>query len=258
LAGTNSRDFTSKEFFRIMEVAMVDNPNAGQKQQQELKEEELELKFRVTRSEDLDLLASALKAAHVATARQVNTFFDSDAFDLDKNKYTVRLRKENGVFELGAKSPETKGGGGIQTQKDEPKIKSLSADIAKAILAGSDDPLDVLIKVKGESGTLASIRKLLGKKRLRKIGSFVNYRETVSAPLPCVGNQKVEMDTSIFPGNIVHYEIELEIPLELKKCVQEVEAALKALLVHTGIPIKDDPPSKAMRFFKSVKGEAID
>lgn len=237
-----------------MEVTMADTRIAPQEAGKEL-----ELKFRLTRAEDLDLVISAMSAVHVTTARQVNMFFDSDALDLDKEKYTVRLRMENGAFELGAKSPEIKGPEGIRSEKEEQEHKPLSPEHAEAILQGRADPLDVLVKVRPQAAALANrIRSVLGAKKLRKVGSFVNFRETVKAKLSDIGEQKLEMDTSIFPGNVVHYEIELEIPGHRANLAAEIEKMMKEVLARTGISYKTNPPSKAKRFFKLVRGEPLE
>ncbi len=154
-------------------------------------------------------MAHASSASHIKTARQVNLFFDTPEIDLDQNKFTVRIRKEDRKFELGAKSP---GGQGISSQIDEQEVL-VEGGLAEEILEGKTNPLDALLAKKPESAELVkSIRKLIGNKRLEKIGGFVNFRETLRAVLEGVGTQQLEMDTTIFQNGLVNYEIEVEVP----------------------------------------------
>ena len=107
-----------------------------------------ELKFRVSSPEDLDKIAQASAAKHSMTARQVNVFFDTDALDLNKERYTVRLRRENDIYELGAKSPGITDAQGIKTEIDEQEERPFEPQLARKILEGEADPLDTLVKVR--------------------------------------------------------------------------------------------------------------
>jgi uncharacterized protein YjbK len=215
--------------------------------------EEIELKYCVKAPDDFDKLAKAAKA-HIKTVRQVNTFFDSDGLDLNSARFTVRLRKEDAMFILGAKSPELKDQSGRQTNRDEKEVP-LESEVAQEILEGKADPLQVLLVGNPEAQPLVErIRQILRGKKLRNAGFFVTFRQTYLADLPKVGNQELELDTVIFPGNIVHYEIEAEVPKKKEHLAKTVDEEIQKLLSRAGVA-HESGPSKARRFFNIVGGK---
>lgn len=225
----------------------------------ELKHErskELELKYIVNHWDDLETIAAALAATHKKTARQVNTFFDTADFYLNNYKYSIRLRKEEGTHMLTAKSPALEALGGVMTEREEQEVR-IEQHLARNILEGNLDPLDVLFKKNQRAEPLVTqIRQFIAGKRLVKAGAFLNFRETFLIQFDHVGEQEIEMDTVIFPGNVVQFEIEIEISPEKNNNASAISKAMDDVFNRTGISPRSGP-SKAKRFFNAIQGKSI-
>lgn len=227
--------------------------NQGLKHEQN---KELELKYIVKHWDDLDKIAGALAATHKRTARQVNTFFDTAEFYLNNNKYSIRLRKEEGTYMLTVKGPALKTLDGVMTEREEQEVR-VEQDLAMHILEGNLDPLDVLLRKNQEAESLAiQIRKLISGKKLMKAGAFINFRETFIIQLDHVGEQEIEMDTVIFPGNMVQFEIEVEISPGENNHANAISKAMANAFERTGV-LPSSGPSKAKRFFDAIQGKTL-
>jgi uncharacterized protein YjbK len=216
--------------------------------------EEIEYKYRVSKPDDLDKVIMAAAAQQVKTVRQVNAFFDTQQHNLNGKKITVRLRKENESFILGAKGQAVPDLSGRQTRKEEWEAQ-IEPDVAEAMLQGKEDPLKILAQKQPCAEALVkSIREELADKKLQYVGFFVSFRQKVQTNIPDLGELNIELDTSIFQGDLVHYEIEVEVPSQHKDHPQKIDEAMKQILKRAGVEGRTGPP-KAKRFFNLLEGK---
>ncbi len=223
------------------------------------KGKETEFKFRVDNQGDLDAVAKASSATGAQAVHQENHFFDTKERLLDKNKYVLRLRQEDSTFFLTAKGPSSSHQHGALTAKAETE-REINLAQATTIRDGRQSALKVLAEMPlepDEKPLVDQMTKLLGATPLVHAGSFSNDRSRLTVPLQ-VGGQNVpvilELDRTTFPGAVVHYEIEVEVPSTVD--ADGLGQALTALFERAQVKTRNGP-GKAKRFFAAMRGEKI-
>ncbi len=215
--------------------------------------EEFEFKFRVVDHAALDRLRAAVTGTGPPAppaVRQVNHFFDTPTRELGATHRILRLREEADRFLLTAKGP------GSRRCDDALAVKAEEEDViergeAHAILAGTISPLDLLIERQGTPvpPLLTVMRELVGGRSLAEMGSFTNERQRVGPVVLDTEGGPVdvvfELDRSCFPGDVVHFEIEVEVP---PTAADACRPALLELLARADVAWRPSS-SKARRFF---------
>ena len=212
---------------------------------------EVELKLLVDGPEALRAVAAAAarRGARAGPARrQENHFFDARDGRLRRADHTLRLRAEEGRFELCAKGPAEAGGDAELHVRAEAEAE-VDAGLARRVLAGEVSILDALERALARpSALLARIRAVLGGAALEHAGSFENER-TVVGPLRADGAElALELDRTRFPGGRVDCEVELELPASAARAGR---ALLAELMAESGV-LGRPAPSKAARFFEAL------
>ena len=96
---------------------------------------------------------------------------------------------------------------------------------------------------------LATLRSLAGESALAPAGCFKNRRTRVG-PLEVEGQPLfLELDRTEFPGDLVHCEVELEVPAGLERAAGDLLEKLLAEARVEGAPAE----SKAARFFRAAR-----
>jgi uncharacterized protein YjbK len=223
--------------------------------------EEFEFKFRVESGDDLDRLIAAVARGSTevpSPVTQVNHFFDTPDGSLRRGRMALRLREESGRFFLTAKGPERcRSEGDPLTVKAEEEVV-VTANEARAILAGREYPLALLGERLGapRPPLLEAMHTAVGPASLREVGAFRNERRRVG-PVPLSTKAGVldvvfELDRTEFPpaGDLdeLHFEIEVELPGERAEICRD---ALLELLAGAGIAWRHST-SKARRLFERL------
>ncbi len=220
---------------------------------------ETEFKRRVDSERDLEAVAAAAGDGPRATARQENHFFDTADRVLAAAGWALRLRDEDGRFFLTAKGPKgaARTDVGAVELAARPEVEAeVPAELARAILDGRAAPLAALSEAAG--GGLDGLLAAVGDAPLSHVGSFRN-RRTRLGPVALEGEGGtvevvLELDRTEFPGDVVHWEVEVEVDPDRAPAVG---AALEALFRRAGVSGRS-APSKAKRFFRALAGEALD
>lgn len=209
-----------------------------------------ELKWRVD-EKALPALRHLASGPAGATLHQVNHVLDTQEHALQDAKYALRLRQENGRAVLTVKGPPT---GKATLLEHADKDLLISAVTAEQVLSGETSPVEILERdpanTEGHRRLLGELKALLRGRPVRLVGTFRNER----APLPLtltVGGRSLaltlELDRTVFPGEVVHHELEVELPDDAD--APAVEEALRARL--GGIEIGPSTP-KIKRFYEIV------
>ena len=209
--------------------------------------QEIELKLFVDDGAALDAVAKASGGRVQPPVRQTNHFFDTESRALRGKKMALRLRDEDGHFFVtvkGGSSDQKIAGASLSVRPEEEiEIEPLRA---AEMLSGTRSPLDAFGAQPPGLITLAAER--IGTAPLQYLGAFENERTRVDVHLG-EADVVLELDRTKFPGDVVHYEVELEVPAGVDAAA--MGAALEALLVKAGV--RGRPASgKASRFFSIV------
>ena len=210
---------------------------------------EIEFKFKLDGPGDFQTLARALGHAGElpAAVRQTNRFADTAGRELAASELVLRLREEGGRQIVTAKGPTFESSGdGTLTRKAEEEVV-----LGEGIVEPSPaEVLRALVDARGGTPLVERLVAVLEGQELRWIGEFVNDRRKLG-PVLLPGTEVevvFELDTTSFPGDVLEYEAEVELPAE---SVEAAEAALIALFDGAGLP-RQSAPSKAKRFFARV------
>jgi len=230
----------------------------------EPKPTEIEIKYRLESAKSLLAVETALgiqsSTQRRQVLRQVNYFFDTKDFLLKKANLALRLRQENEQFILCAKGTATNG---PKTPKSAATRFEYEEKISKALamqmLADKVSPVQKLEeqtdKLDPASKTrlflLGRIGEVAKQKSLRVVGSFTNIRTC----LPIRVNGQVltlELDETTFPGHVIHYEVELELPQDSDH--ELAERVLCKLFDKAGVKYSPSE-GKSDRLFKMLKAQ---
>jgi uncharacterized protein YjbK len=159
------------------------------------------------------------------------------------------------MYTLTAKGPSQKNASGALAVRQEEEVE-LSGDEARSLLEGRRSPLDLLEDVlASRTGIelLLRLRGATGAEALGYVGCFENLRTRVHADLPISAGRLpvvLELDETSFPGNLIEYEVEVELGPETD--AGQAEAALRALFATAGV---EGTPArgKASRFFEALE-----
>ncbi len=103
---------------------------------------------------------------------------------------------------------------------------------------------------------LATMRSIAGAAPVRHVGAFQNERARLDVALGVEGRTvpvTFELDRTTFPGDQVHYEVEVEIA---GADAAAVGRALRDVFAKAGVAWREGP-SKASRFFDAAAGKPI-
>jgi len=216
---------------------------------------EVEFKFRVDGPEAFEALARAAGSKPSAAVLQTNHFFDTPGRALAGRRHTLRLREEDGRFLLTAKGPGERAGALTSRAEEEVEVPKPEAE---SILVGGRSPLAAL-EARADPRArelLATMRAIVGATPLRHAGAFQNERARLAVALGAAGRTipvTFELDRTTFPGDQVHYEVEVEIA---GTDAAAVERALHDFFATANVTWREGP-SKARRFFDAVAGRPI-
>lgn len=183
--------------------------------------------------------------------RQVNHFFDTDDERLAQARWALRLREEDGTFQLTVKGPAENVGEDTARRIEIERI--VSSDDAASILEGAIDPLLVLRAQldPSERTHLSEVEAVRGDKTLVPTGHFENVRRTRRARLPSGHAIVVEIDATTFPNGRVDYEVEIELASEV--LARDAEAWLDRLTAELGIETR--PATTKLARFRAAQRE---
>jgi len=216
---------------------------------------EVEFKFRVEGPAAFEALARAAGARPSAPIVQTNHFFDTPARALNSRRHTLRLREEAGRFLLTAKGPGERAGALSSRAEEEVEVPKPEAE---SIVVGARSPLAAL-EARADPRArelLATMRSIAGTTPLRHVGAFQNERARLDVTLSIASHTipvTFEMDRTTFPGDQVHYEVEVEIAAT---DAAAVEHALRDFFAKANVAWRE-APSKARRFFDAAAGKPI-
>ncbi|MGH7788547.1 MAG: CYTH domain-containing protein [Candidatus Binatia bacterium] len=213
--------------------------------------DEIELKRRLIGAGAADKLVAVLGPVAVLK-RQINHVFDTEDRRLNQQRYSVRLRLEDGTPVVTAKGPSR--GVGAHTSSRTEAEAEIESTLADEILAGRGDPVAGL-RERETDRAYDELWRGLDQARdgrpLRAVGHFENQRRTVPVVLPSGLALTVEVDRTRFPDGRVDDEIEIEVPSD--DVVSEVEAWLDERAAAAGVTIGPSR-SKVGRFFAALRG----
>lgn len=221
---------------------------------------EVELKLRVTDTADLIRIAIASGGRPEPTANQTNAFFDTTDRALGTKGLVVRVREERvgakTSWFVTAKGPGQRNGSLTDVVEEEVEV---DAARARAYLDGRADPITALEGGPPSRDTLvANLRTALGGRSAGLLGKFQNERTRVPVELEADGvrfRAVLELDRTMFPGDQVHHEVEMEVPGHVKPDL--ASRAFHELFRRAGV-VGRVSAGKARRFFAALRGERLD
>lgn len=219
--------------------------------------EEIELKLAVDDDAALAAISSAAGGRRDAPVLQENTFFDTASLSLDEARFTVRVRREDGIDRVTFKGPsEPRGSGGALSSRVEEEW-IVSSGEAELMLAGELDPLYWLHERQdlqpAQRAFAERLKTLAGEAALVPVATFHNERQRVHAELDVGGGSRpvtLELDRTSFPDGSAAAEIELE--LEPGADAKAFELALRLLCERAAVK-PTTTTSKAARVFAWVR-----
>jgi uncharacterized protein YjbK len=181
---------------------------------------EIELKYRLASKDDFILFGHFLDAYATGPKimlRQENFYFDSSSLSLKRNGMSLRLRRQNNEYIIGAKQS--------LSQKKSRKYLSMRLEyegpisniVAKLIHDGYLSPADAFSSLPSvtpeDTATKRALQKIMKKTArggLQLIGSFLNER--VALPIELLGQGMIiELDHATYPKAIEIFEVEVEL-----------------------------------------------
>jgi hypothetical protein len=220
---------------------------------------EVELKLRVEDLAALMTIAIAAGGKPEPTARQENAFYDTPDRALGADGLVLRLRAETvrkkTRWFITGKGPGTRAGSLTSVREEEIEI---DAATSKSIKTGED--MLALLEKDGAPSRKAianAMRRAASGKEMVRIGSFINERTRLPVTLT-EGSVRfdavLELDRTLFPGDQVHHEVEMEVPEGVDPDV--ASRAFEALFKRAGVNGRVSA-GKARRFFAALRGESI-
>jgi uncharacterized protein YjbK len=186
-----------------------------------------------------------------AVLMQANEFLDTADDVLRRHRCALRLRDEDGRWELALKGPALATVDPALTARIEEQC-ALDAAAAAAIREGARSPLESLRAVHTASELVRRACELVAARPLSIRGRFTNERLRLEpAHLAEPWDLCLELDRTTFPGGRVDHELEVE--LDDPSRATRVLGALRTLFRETGIawtPAR----SKAERLFRMIDG----
>lgn len=200
---------------------------------------EIEYKLQVRGEQDFQSLARVLSGSLASDGdMQIKHFFDTDRGHLRRRGYLLRLNEERGRFYVTAKGPAATRGEAALMDKAEEEVR-IDNSWAVLILAGELSAITVLERRLGDPppDLIVAMRGVVGKRALRRVGSYQNLRRRVgpvALPVGDGGQVRVvfELDRTEFPGGVIDHEVEVEV----SGADAEVSGrALRALFDRAGV-----------------------
>jgi inorganic triphosphatase YgiF len=211
---------------------------------------ETEFKFRLDDQSARDRILGILGAKDSRTVVQTNWIFDTEHRDLDRHRFLVRLRQEDGRNLLTAKAPGNRERAGLV---DRPELEvEISADRARSVLAGMAPPLSFLERAfpSGDAARiLAAIRTACAGAPLRRVGSYETERVLKSVPMGADRTLTVALDRTTLPRGRTDYEIEIELPGAIDP--REIRSWIEALFREARLALQTSGP-KVARFYAAL------
>jgi len=211
--------------------------------------QEIELKRLLVGAGAADRLVLALGPV-ASDVEQTNHVFDTPDGRLRKQRFSVRLRNEDGHFSVTAKAP-SRGVRGSVSARTEAEAR-VDTRVAEQILAGAVDPVAAL-RGRATDAAFAELWQGLGAARagqpLHEVGRFQNRRRTIAVVVPPNLALRAEVDQTRLPDGRVDEEVEIEIPDAA--LAEAVEAWLEERALAAGVETRASS-SKLGRFYAAL------
>lgn len=221
---------------------------------------ELEFKFAVHDTDAFSRLINYLDLPLTlldAGVAQINHFFDTESLSLHSARAIARLREHNGRFTLTVKEITQADTGECVLSNRMEYESDIPVNIGRVILNQKVLSLACLKDtLKSNSDAVVALLKRCGIDRdLTYIGNFTNTRTHV--PITLTANHRhydlvMELDASEFPGQLLSYEIEVEISFD--EDAASIHKALEQLLKDAGIDWHTTT-NKAARFYDARQNQ---
>lgn len=227
-------------------------------------EEEVEFKYRVSGDRDHSAIAK-IAGSPGSRAEQISLFFDTPDRDLFGAGCQLRLATEksrefDGLWLITAKGCCREGARQKGLMKRFEEEISIPEAVAQQVISGRLSPLAVLEANPELTGTgrkfLDEFRARLTGKPITLVGFFENERMRVPVKLPFKASTLdvvLELDRTVFPGNRVHHEVEMDVPRGVDPSL--AEQALRRLFRQANVRAVPSSP-KADRLFRILGAPA--
>jgi uncharacterized protein YjbK len=220
---------------------------------------EREIKLAVERASHLERVKMVAGGDVRPTITQLNRFFDTKTLALRGAGYGLRLRTEANVdgegeprHLLAVKGPRVQSDDAVALTTRREVEREVDDQTARALIEDNLDPIQTLVDLVDEGDDRAFVEQLRARLdgELCYAGAFENERTRVDTVMIVDGlglELVLELDKTLFPGDRVEYEIELEIPGDVDGAA--AESALRSLMAIAGVE-GHAARGKASRFFE--------
>jgi uncharacterized protein YjbK len=213
---------------------------------------EVELKLRVDDLAALMKIAIASGGTPEPTALQTNAYYDTPDRALGARGLVMRVRREavrdRARTFVTAKGPGQRSGNLTSVLEEEVEVDDVESAERDPIAALQKPPTS-----ESRRALIGAIVSTLGSRALVKVGAFHNERTRIAVDLGF--HAVLELDRTMFPGDQVHHEVEMEVPDGVDPDV--ASRALDDLFRKAGVKGRVST-GKARRFFAALRGERLD
>jgi uncharacterized protein YjbK len=226
--------------------------------------QEIELKLRFDDEAAHQRIRERLDPKGAApTVVQTNHFIDTQDRKLRQCGIGWRVRHEAGDGDerwvltlkgppIAREAPRADSDPSVLSVRLEQEQRIEEADARAMVTAPSVAALGVLL---GEGVLIDRVMAALGDDAPSTVGSFTNER--VPLPVELGGfSGVIELDRTVFPGEVVHHELELEVTGAFVERAAEFEAELRKIIEDAGATASASR-GKASRFFEALAGRPI-
>ena len=219
---------------------------------------EIELKYALENAQQYEALIAHLESYSGEKATllsQINTFFDTDDFQLKQAGLILRLRSENDRFILTAKgtAPADISGDDTLACRFEEETE-ISAEQANDLMAAPKNPICLLENSdwpqeaqaqKNRVMLIGHLKTLTHNKCFIRLGSFTNHRRVIPVT---IGTTLFRFECDATHFSSTHTDHEVEIELSNAEEAPLVQQFVKDCFAKLNIRAKS-APGKAWRFF---------
>jgi hypothetical protein len=149
-------------------------------------------------------------------------------------------------------APRTAGDPSVLTVRLEEE-EVIDAAAAGALIASPT--VAALVALLGDGVLVKRVAEALGDEAPATVGAFSNER----IPLPFTHGDfegEIELDRTVFPGNVIHHELELEVTGDAVGLAGDLEGVLRKLIEDAGAA-PTASRGKASRFFEALAGRPL-
>lgn len=226
--------------------------------------QEIELKLRFDDEAAYQRIRERLDpTGAVSLVTQTNHFIDTPERLLRQRGIGWRVREEvegdASRWILTLKAPPIPRDG--PRPADDPSVlsvrredeRSIDEEAARSMIAAPNTV--ALAHLLGDGELVGRVQQALGGAEPATVGSFTNGRYPLPAAVRGFSGL-VELDRTVFPGDVVHHELELEVTGEWVARAPELEAELRKIVEDAGAT-PGASRGKAGRFFEALAGRPI-